>query len=93
MLDKELTDRGVPRPVVMLTDAHASRQDEDILEFCREVQIRQFAEPPATSCWAQALDQYNKVFYESYNKERRRYKQEQRDRDMHSMTQADFLCE
>ena len=92
MLDKELTDRGVPRPVVMLTDAHASRQDEDVLEFCREVQIRQFAEPPATSGWAQALDQYNKMFHESYNKERRRYKQEQRDRDMHSMTQADFLC-
>ena len=54
MLDKELTDRRVPRPVVMLTDAHASRQDEDVLEFCREVQIRQFAEPPATSGWAQA---------------------------------------
>ena len=77
MLDRELSMRGVPRPVCMLTDAHASRQDEEVLEFCREVRIREFAEPPATSQWAQALDQYNKMFHERYNKERHRYKQEQ----------------
>jgi hypothetical protein len=42
VLDKELTERGVPRPVVILTDNHRSRKDEAVLAFCQEVGIRQF---------------------------------------------------
>ena len=34
MLDRELTQRNIPRPVVMLTDNHASRKGESVLDFC-----------------------------------------------------------
>jgi hypothetical protein len=34
MLDRELTARKIPRPVVMLTDNHASRKAEIVLAYC-----------------------------------------------------------
>lgn len=49
VLDKELTERGVPRPVVILTENLSSRKDEAVLNFCQEVGIRQFFELPDTS--------------------------------------------
>lgn len=39
MLDQELTARGVPRPVVELTDNHASRYDEAVMAYCEERQL------------------------------------------------------
>ena len=49
VLDKELTERGVPRPVVILTENISSRKDEAVLNFFQEVGIRQFFELPDTS--------------------------------------------
>ena len=54
VLDKELTERGVPRPVVILTENLSSRKDEAVLNFCQEVGIRQFFELPDTSGFLQA---------------------------------------
>ena len=45
LLDKELTERGVPRPVVILTENLSSRKDEAVLNFCQEVGIRLFRAP------------------------------------------------
>lgn len=45
MLDAELTKRGVERPVVMMTDNHASRKAEDVLAFCEEARPRVPAVP------------------------------------------------
>ena len=51
---KELTERGVPRPVVILTENISSRKDEAVLNFFQEVGIRQFFELPDTSGFLQA---------------------------------------
>jgi hypothetical protein len=94
MLDCELTQRNIPRPVVMLTDNHASRKGESVLDFCVgpferhgfdgditapcTCRIRQHFEPGASSGFLQALDQYNKKFHEAYTKERKRFQEQQR---------------
>ena len=75
MLDKEFTAMRTPRPVVLLSDNHASRKDPKVLEFCERVGIRLFFEPSNTSGFLQALDQYNKKFHEAYKKQKNLYKE------------------
>ena len=79
VLDQELTAQDVPRPVVELSDNHESRFDPHVMAFCAEKKIRQFFEPPKTSNYLQALDQFNKKFAEAYTKEKKRYLQEKKD--------------
>ena len=74
MLVKELKERKVQFPVVLLSDSHASRKGEKVLAFARENGIRFFFEPSNTSGWLQALDQFNKKFHERYKKAKQRYK-------------------
>ena len=83
MLDKELEERNIPRPVVMLTDNHESRYDDEVLAFLKEKQIRQFAEKPKTSRIFQALDQYNRKFHIEYRKGVREFKV----KEAHRLTQ------
>ena len=74
MLVKELKERKVQFPVVLLSDSHASRKGEKVLAFARKNGIRFFFEPSNTSGWLQALDQFNKKFHERYKKAKQRYK-------------------
>ena len=91
VLDQELTARGVPRPVVELSDNHESRFDPQVMAFCAEKKIRQFFEPPKTSNYLQALDQFNKKFAEAYTKEKKRYLQEKKDaHESYSLSTSDF---
>jgi hypothetical protein len=66
MLDKELAHRGVERPVTVLSDGHATREDEQVMEFCASVGIRLHTEPGNSSGFLQALDQCNKGFHQAY---------------------------
>lgn len=93
MLDEELTLRGIPRPVVMCSDNHASRKDEKLLAFCKEKGIRLFFELANTSGFLQALGQFNKKYHMAYEKEKRRYKEDLKRmgrKDPH-LSLADFL--
>ena len=44
MLNQELIARGVPRPVVELTDNHASRYDDAVMAYCEEIQVEQWSD-------------------------------------------------
>lgn len=57
LFDKVLTEKKVQKPVVVLTDGHASRFDPDVMRFCREHEIYQFLSPPDTTNVTQLLDQ------------------------------------
>mmetsp|Transcript_22501 Transcript_22501/g.89346 ORF Transcript_22501/g.89346 Transcript_22501/m.89346 type:complete len:163 (+) Transcript_22501:5421-5909(+) len=74
MLDKELTARGTERPVVVLSDSHTSRKATVVLEFAKGIGSRFHFEPPHSSGFLQALDQYNKMFHEAYTKEKNKYR-------------------
>ncbi|KAK3269961.1 hypothetical protein CYMTET_21613 [Cymbomonas tetramitiformis] len=76
MLDAELTARGVPRPVVEMTDNHDSRYDEQVLEFCKEKGIVQWSEKANTSGKFQALDQVNRQLHVEISKGVREFKRE-----------------
>eukprot|EP00959_Pyramimonas_sp_CCMP1952_P389876 8170754-Pyramimonas_sp.AAC.1 len=68
MLDQELTVRGVPRPVVELTNYHASRYDDAVMAYCEEIQVEQWSEQSKTSHMFQALDQNNNLCHGAYQK-------------------------
>ena len=68
MLNQELIARGVPRPVVELTDNHASRYDDAVMAYCEEIQVEQWNEQSKTSHMFQALDQNNNLCHGAYQK-------------------------
>jgi len=45
-LDRELTARGVPRPVLVMTDNHFSQYDEYVMDYCLSVGILQWIKKP-----------------------------------------------
>jgi len=70
MLDAELALRKVVRPVVVMSDNHASRKGTDCFEWCFARGLRLFFESSNTSGFLQALDQCNKKFHEACKKEK-----------------------
>ncbi|KAK3261363.1 hypothetical protein CYMTET_29727 [Cymbomonas tetramitiformis] len=78
MLDAELNARGVPRPVVEMTDNHDSRYDEHVLAFCAAKGILQWSEKANTSGKFQALDQVNRKLHTAIAKGVREFKRERR---------------
>eukprot|EP00968_Pinguiococcus_pyrenoidosus_P014370 scaffold1307_cov200-Pinguiococcus_pyrenoidosus.AAC.59 len=74
MLDKELEEREIPRPVVICLDNHESHHDEATKQFCLRRGIRLHFEPPNTSAFLQALDQYNRMLHKAYHTEVKRWK-------------------
>eukprot|EP00957_Ditylum_brightwellii_P015459 1163423-Ditylum_brightwellii.AAC.1 len=74
-LDSELSARGVVRPVVIMSDQHASRFDVEVLEFCAEHNMRLWLEKPHTSNLFQALDQINRQFHTCYRREAKELKE------------------
>ena len=68
MLDREVTARGLKRPIVILTDGHKSRFSGEVLRKCAEYKFRMFVERSNSSQFLQALDQYNKKFHNQYIK-------------------------
>eukprot|EP00734_Pompholyxophrys_sp_LG126_P000204 Pompholyxophrys_sp_v1_NODE_43_length_3196_cov_8.157275.p1 type:complete len:389 gc:universal NODE_43_length_3196_cov_8.157275:2112-946(-) len=78
MLDKELEANGIIRPIVIMTDNHSSRYDIEVLQFARNKQIRLWTERSCTSQWAQALDQFNKQFHDTWKSGVREYKHQKK---------------
>ncbi|KAK3263969.1 hypothetical protein CYMTET_27261 [Cymbomonas tetramitiformis] len=76
MLDKEVSARGLLRPIIILTDGHKSRFSDEVLSKCREYQFRMYVERSNSSQFLQALDQFNKKFHNQYNKAKKNYKKE-----------------
>ena len=48
------------------TDGHSSRFNFEVLQFCREKQIRMFVSPPDTTGVTQLLDQINQKLHLEY---------------------------
>eukprot|EP00968_Pinguiococcus_pyrenoidosus_P024513 scaffold4750_cov212-Pinguiococcus_pyrenoidosus.AAC.2 len=69
MLDKELTARNISRPVVLCMDNHESHTGPEVEEFMLARKIVPHYEPPNTSAFLQALDQYNQMLHDKYRKE------------------------
>ncbi|KAK3261760.1 hypothetical protein CYMTET_29349, partial [Cymbomonas tetramitiformis] len=82
MLDAELNARGVPRPVVEMTDNHDNRYDEHVLAFCAAKGILQWSEKANTSGKFQALDQVNRKLHPEIAKGVREFKREPLQRDL-----------
>ena len=57
LLDRILTEKGVQRPVVVLSDGHSSRFDCHVLQFLQENSMRLSISPPDTTGVTQMLDQ------------------------------------
>ena len=74
-LDEKLTARGVPRPILEMTDNHVSRYDNDVMDYCKSVDILQWSERLMTSGIFQALDQNNAACHLSYKKGKQELKQ------------------
>ncbi|KAK3265864.1 hypothetical protein CYMTET_25482 [Cymbomonas tetramitiformis] len=78
VLINELEHRGVPFPVVELTDNHASRYSEMVMITAEGGGIRQFSEKPNSSGFLQALDQINRKFHVEFAKGERELKHARR---------------
>ena len=76
MLHREVTARGLSRPIIILTDGHKSRFSHKVLTKCREYNFRMYVERSNSSQFLQALDQFNKKFHNQYNKAKKNYKKE-----------------
>eukprot|EP00965_Chrysotila_dentata_P093817 3100488-Pleurochrysis_carterae.AAC.4 len=65
----------IERPVVILSDNHASRFSDKILQkyATSESRMRLWFEEPNVSQFLQWLDQINKQFHGCYNKARKEY--------------------
>ena len=59
LFDQYLTEKGVERPVVVISDGHSSRFDFDVLQFLEKAKIYLFLSPPDTTGLLQLLDLRN----------------------------------
>lgn len=66
--DEQLKARGVPKPVVWMTDGHASRLSLAVLKWCRDNQWIMYLSPPHTTGIHQPLDQIFKNWHSTFNK-------------------------
>ena len=66
LLVRILTEKGVQRPVVVLSDGHSSRFDCHVLQFLQENSMRLFISPPDTTGVTQMLDQVNQALHSKY---------------------------
>ena len=68
MLKGELEERGVPFPVVILSDNQLSRKVEFVTCWLLENQITICTEPANSSGFLQAPDQYNRKWHGAYKR-------------------------
>jgi hypothetical protein len=68
MLDMELTQRGVLRPVCLMVDNADRIFADDVMAYCAVKQINIFTEKSKTSHLFQALDQQNEKMHHEYRK-------------------------
>lgn len=67
--DEYLETNGVMRPVLLLTDNHHSRFDEQTLCYVSEKQIFLYSPPPDSKSVTQPLNLINTPLYETYTKQ------------------------
>ena len=64
--NKCITEKGITKPVVVLSDGHSSRFNADVMEFLRDQDIYLFIGPPDTTGVTQLLDQINQSLHSQY---------------------------
>ena len=67
-LDAYIEEKTIVKPVVILSDGHASRFDGDVLSFLREELMRLYISYPDTTAITQLLDQINQNLHSEYRK-------------------------
>ena len=65
-----LEKNKVKKPVVLLSDGHSSRFDDDVLQYLEDQQIRLFIGPPDTTGVTQLLDQTNQSLHKEYREKK-----------------------
>eukprot|EP00854_Cymbomonas_tetramitiformis_P031632 gene31632-39846_t len=67
-LDKQLTQRGVKKPVLWLTDGQSSRFNLNVLDFAEENGLAEFVYPPHTTTAHALLDRVFHMWHNTYSK-------------------------
>ena len=65
--DKDLIAREVPKPIIWMTDGHASRLSLSVLKWCRDNQWLMYLSPPHTTGIHQPLDQIFRTWHSTFN--------------------------
>ena len=65
-LDKVITQKGNPKPQVVIANGHQSRFGTDVMSFCTETNLDQLILPPDTSGVTQKHDQLNQRLHSCY---------------------------
>jgi hypothetical protein len=91
--DRQLTERGVPKPVVWTTDGHSSRLNRDVLGWCRENEWIMFISPPHTTGIHQALDQIFKSWHDTFNAIVKRWAEEHTGKELNKQIFTDIFAE
>jgi hypothetical protein len=68
MMKTEFDARGLTFPVLILTDNHESRYNQEVLDYCEENEMILWFEESNTSGFLQALDQFNRKLHCYYRK-------------------------
>ena len=63
----KILENGIKKPVLLLSDGHASRLGFDVANYLYEQQIFLFIFPPDTTCATQLLDQINHSLHDNYH--------------------------
>ena len=66
--DSYLEEKGIEKPVVVLSDGHASLFDGDVLSYLRNAKQRLYIGPADTTGVTQLLDQINQNLHCEYRK-------------------------
>ena len=59
-------EKGIQKPVVVLSDGHSSRFNADVMQYLRDNDINLFIGPPDTTGVTQLLDQINQSLHHQY---------------------------
>ena len=91
--DKNLTARGVPKPVVWTTDGHASRLNTDVLRWCRENSWIMYLSPPHTTGIHQSLDQIFSTWHKTFNAIVKRWSDENTGKELNKIIFTSMFAE
>ena len=69
-LDRELMEKDIPCPVIIIADGHSSRFDEAVLEFLKVALLLLFILHPDTSGGTQVHDQMNAKLHALYDEKK-----------------------
>ena len=66
-----ITEKGIKKHVVILSDGHSSRFDAEVMEYFRDQDIYMLTGPPDTTGVTQLLDQINQSLHSQYRSQKK----------------------